>query len=128
MALETIKESIEYNSQGVEALYLVEFGDIASSEYRNGGVVVFETNKVFGGDSGYYYVGSFEVKNGELLGQARITKHNPHWDNVFGDSVDSFEVDIIAKIDGVNIVGSMKRLDMPSFLLPIRFSRLEDLP
>jgi hypothetical protein len=32
----------------IEALYIAEFGDIAGFGYRNGGVVVLETNRVFG--------------------------------------------------------------------------------
>jgi hypothetical protein len=45
----------------IEALYVVEFGDVAlgGQQYRNGGVAVLETNRIFGGDSGYYYVGTF---------------------------------------------------------------------
>ena len=39
-----------------EALYLVEFGDIAASTFRNGGVAILEANRIFGGDGGYYYL------------------------------------------------------------------------
>ena len=40
----------------IEALYVVEFGDVAiggqTYTYWNGGVAVLETNRIFGGDSG----------------------------------------------------------------------------
>lgn len=128
MTLEMTRVNVKYNQQSVEALYLVEFGDITSSEYRNGGVVVFETERVFGGDSGYYYVGSFNVKNNELSGTARIVKHNNDLPNAFGDNANSFTVNIGANILGNIIVGTMNRSDMPTVFLPIRFTKLEDLP
>jgi hypothetical protein len=33
----------------LEALYVVEFGDLAGPTFQNGGVAVLETNRVFGG-------------------------------------------------------------------------------
>lgn len=36
------------------------------------GVVVPETNRVFGGDSSYYYTGTFQVRNGEVTAQVRV--------------------------------------------------------
>jgi hypothetical protein len=42
-----------------EGLYVVEFGDVGTAATRNGGVAVLETNRIFGGDSGYYYLGKF---------------------------------------------------------------------
>jgi T3SS negative regulator,GrlR len=60
-----------------EALYVVEFGDMAASgTYRNGGVIVLETGRVYGGDSGYYYVGTYSVKDGQLTGEVKVVKHN----------------------------------------------------
>jgi hypothetical protein len=38
-------------------------------------VVVLETNRLFGGDSGYYYVGSYAGKNGLLTAQVRVTHY-----------------------------------------------------
>ena len=41
----------------IESLYVAEFGDVDGLSFRNGGVVILETNRVFGGDSGYFYLG-----------------------------------------------------------------------
>jgi hypothetical protein len=38
-----------------EGVYLVSFGDVnAPGQFINGGVVMLDTLKVYGGDSGYY--------------------------------------------------------------------------
>jgi hypothetical protein len=68
----------------LEALYVVHFADLANPHrFLNGGVVVLETLCVFGGDSGYYYTGSYKVNGKALEVSATITQHNPGW-NVWG--------------------------------------------
>jgi hypothetical protein len=84
--------------QQLEALYVVEFGDAAGFGYRNGGVAVLETNRIFGGDSGYYYIGDFSVFGDRIDASVRITKHNPSWVNAFGDDAIQFEIKIWGRI------------------------------
>lgn len=128
MTLESIERpSSLQHQQSFEALYVVEFGDIEGI-YRNGGVVVLETGRIFGGDSGYYYIGNYSIKEGKLTGTAKIVKHNPLFGNAFGDGANSFDVDVIAAIIDGEIEGSMMRVDMPSVRLPIRFMRIASLP
>jgi hypothetical protein len=114
--------------QGLEALYTVEFDDFTGPGYRNGGVVVLETNRIFGGDSGYYYIGMFSVKDKTLEGSARITKHNPAWMNVFGDASSAFDIRISAEIKPDVIEGFMERADRPGMQLGIRLTRRASLP
>jgi len=40
------------------------------------GVVVFETERVFGGDSSMYYTGTYRISSGELTGRVRVRKHH----------------------------------------------------
>lgn len=49
----------------LEALWSVEFSSSLSSGGGNG-VVVFETGRIFGGDSSMIYVGGYKVENGIL--------------------------------------------------------------
>lgn len=58
----------------------------------NGGVVVVETGRIFGGDSGYFYVGSLDpAGKGTWNANVRITRHDPDIESVFGD-VDMIEL------------------------------------
>jgi len=52
----------------LEALWSVEF--VSNLQSFGAGVAVFETGRVFGGDSQYYYLGTFRVANG--VAQANI--------------------------------------------------------
>jgi hypothetical protein len=111
----------------VEALYVLEFGDVRSPDFRNGGVVVLETNRVFGGDSGYYYVGNYEVTGDKIGGSLRVVRHNPAWPNVFGDSATSFDVTFHGSISGDIISGWMDRKDAAGHL-PVQLTKKAALP
>ncbi len=112
----------------VEALYVVQFGDFAGATFRNGGVAVLETNRVFGGDSGYYYLGNYEVKDGTISASVQIVKHDPNWRDAFGDNSASFAVILQGKIEGQIISGHMIRTDNPKLSLPVRLTWTAALP
>ena len=110
--------------QGLEALYVAEFGDVVATGRRNGGVVVvLETGRIFGGDSGYYYVGQIKVTGTALSAEVEVVKHDPSWRDVFGDTAQRFRINISATISGGTITGTMERLDKPGHKLPIRLTR-----
>jgi hypothetical protein len=116
-----------------EGLYVVEFGDVSDltppGMYRNGGVAVLETNRVFGGDSGYYYVGNYSVNSESIAATIKIVKHDPNWSDAFGDTAESFTVKMQAgpMIAGT-IEGSIERADIPGIKLPVRLTFKEELP
>ena len=110
-----------------EALYVVEFGDVSGPGYRNGGVAVLETNRVFGGDSGYYYLGTYTIKDGVLAATVGVTKHNPAWANVFGDYAGTFTLQMTGQLQGQNIVGMMQRVGT-QITLPVRLIWTAPLP
>ena len=84
----------------VEGIYVVEFGDVGlpRQQYRNGGVVLLETQRIFGGDGGYYYVGSYVVEASRFELTARIVKHDSNWINAFGDDSRTFNVKMEATV------------------------------
>jgi hypothetical protein len=114
--------------QQIESLYVVEFGDVAGSSYRNGGVVILETNRIFGGDSGYFYLGEYSIFGDRFTGTVGITKHNPLWMNAFGDDAAQFEIRVMGSVQNDVIVATMERLDRPGLSLPLRLLRKAPLP
>jgi hypothetical protein len=112
----------------VEALHIVEFGDVAGSGLRNGGVVVLETGRVFGGDSGYYYLGEYSVDGSKITADIAVVKHNPAWSNAFGDTAQRFKAHIVGRISGNVIQGHMERVDIPGTSLSVKLTHREDLP
>jgi hypothetical protein len=115
-----------------EALYVVEFGDVAiggqTYTYWNGGVAVLETSRIFGGDSGYYYLGNYTIKDSQFEADVKIVKHNPNWQDAFGSMSPSFNIKVQATASNGIIEGFMDRLDPPQARLPIRLTWKEDLP
>lgn len=75
----------------IEAMWTVRFEspDGAEMELR-GGVAVFESGRLFGGDSGYAYLGGYEVKGDTVSGSLTVLRHDPTIISVFGD-VDRIE-------------------------------------
>jgi hypothetical protein len=112
----------------IEALYTVEFGDFSGPGYRNGGVVILETARVFGGDSGYFYLGDYSVFGDRFEASVRITKHNPMWGNVFGDDAPQFDIRVLGNVENGSIIATMERTDRPGLGLPLRLTRKAPLP
>ena len=112
----------------LEAIYVVEFGDFMSlGGYRNIGVAILEEGKVYGGDSGYYYIGEFAVQGNQLSAAVRIVKHDPNFVHIFGEPDTSYVVKIIGIIHNGIIQGSMERTDKAGLRLPVRLIWKEDL-
>lgn len=77
----------------IEGLWIVRFLQPNDPQMDlNGGVIVIETGRAFGGDSGYYYVGN--IGDADATGwpiQLTISRHDPAIESVFGD-MDEFEL------------------------------------
>lgn len=77
----------------IEGLWSVRFLGVGDpSMDLNGGVVVLETSRILGGDSGYYYVGSLGDRGpaGWPLSLS-VRRHDPTIISIFGD-VDTIEL------------------------------------
>lgn len=54
----------------IEGLWSIYF---QTDQMHGAGVVVFETNRLFGGDDKYFYVGKYVVAHGKLQATAQVT-------------------------------------------------------
>jgi hypothetical protein len=70
-----------------------------------GGVVVFANGKVFGGDSGFYYLGTYQEKNGIV--KARVAVHNfdPAIVNILSVAKD-YELNVAATMKDETMTGT----------------------
>ena len=75
----------------VEGLYSVEFGG-TSGPLTNGGIVVLESGRILGGDSGFYYIGSYEVRDDVVAAHFVATNFTPSIPSAWGDEATSFSV------------------------------------
>lgn len=77
----TVREYKRGNEM-IEALWSLEF--VAANGNDGGGVVIFESGRIFGGDSSYYYVGSYEISGSKLTANVVVNHYFGDVNNVFG--------------------------------------------
>ena len=86
----------------IEGLWVVEFLAPQVDEFDlNGGVVVIETGRVLGGDSGYVYIGDINpIADGWSL-HVTITRHDSSIMSIFGD-LDEYALSGVALVEPSN--------------------------
>lgn len=83
----------------IEGLWTVNFLG-GSPEFDHGaGVVIFETQRIFGGDSSFYWTGSYRIEGEVVEGRLQVERHSPGLPGVF-ESLDSYGLIISGKLDG----------------------------
>ncbi len=60
-------------------------------------MVIFETQRIFGGDSMYYYLGTYQIENEQITGAVNVNHYADERRNVFGD-IESLKLDFKGKI------------------------------
>jgi hypothetical protein len=112
---------------GVEGLGVVRFG---IPPYLAAGVIVLETERFFGGDSMYYYVGDYKAHDGKITGSGKVVLHDfiPGFGTIFGDQATHFSINLSGTIGENSINGAMVRPDLPNFPLPVFLEFQERLP
>lgn len=83
----------------VEALYAIRFGHAGSPGLPlNGGVVVLETERLFGGDSWYAYTGTYTLQGSTVTGQLHALRHfdQAGTESAWGTQESEFDVQFTA--------------------------------
>jgi len=81
----------------VEALWTIDFDTVSGS--KSTGVVVLETNRLFGGDGLYYYLGRYELIGTDITAEVKVTRYlrGPEVVTAWGDDAPVFHI----KLKGV---------------------------
>lgn len=113
----------------LEALWSLS---VETHDDRGAGVMVFDTNRLFGGDSAFCWVGTYELNDGTLTGRAQVHRHAEglpaifpelgDYDITFSGSVNNIEANEMVIF--ATIVGA--ETDGPH--LKINFTRVINLP
>lgn len=113
----------------VEALWLVKFGDHQSpGQVDNGGVLVLESGRGFGGDSGFAYVGTYEVSGDKFKGTFSITQFDPDMESVWGPGITEANLEAELTREDDMMHGFMKVVGANLPPLPLYLVRFKDLP
>jgi hypothetical protein len=109
----------------IEALWTVEF--ISTEGNFGAGVVIFETNRIFGGDVSYYYLGTYEVKNDQLTSKVKGTYYFGEPLSIFGE-LKEFTIHLSGKIEVPVMTARGYLEENPSLKIAVRCTRRADLP
>ena len=109
----------------IEALWSVLFA--SNHQGFGAGVAVFETGRILGGDSGYTYIGSYEVKNGVMTAEVVISKYMAAGTSVFGDLQQfTLRLEGVPKYDAFEVLGYVA--EQPASKIVIQLTRRAELP
>lgn len=111
----------------IEALWAVDFQnqmDLGS------GVVVCETNRIFGGDSGWYYLGRYEVVGQEIKARVEVRHYGGPLTAITGHTPgQTFTIDMVGVLQGKDRIEAAGTVDGdPHQQMHFSFRRLADLP
>jgi T3SS negative regulator,GrlR len=107
----------------IDGFWLVHADGAAGSA---GGVAFFTNGKVFGGDSGFYYIGSYQEKDGVV--KARVAVHNfdPAIQNILSVAND-YELHVSGMVKDDTITGTAVIPGVGSQSLAIRLTKKANL-
>ncbi|MFY9907103.1 MAG: GrlR family regulatory protein [Terriglobales bacterium] len=110
----------------IDGLWTVEFEGVPN--FLGGGVVVLAGNRLYGGDSQYYYTGLYDVKDGSFTAMAEITSFVPAPVTIFGTQEKQFGLRITGTIANDLIKATGARADNPSLRLTMTIRKRASLP
>jgi hypothetical protein len=115
----------------IEALWAVRFGHAGSPNIGlNGGVVVLESGRLFGGDSWFAYVGNYTVLGDQISGTFKAFRHmaDANSESAWGTQETEFSVSFGVVVDGGHgsAIGDMTRTNIGT--LKLRLVRIAELP
>ncbi|WP_427183545.1 hypothetical protein ACL598_16900 [Bordetella bronchialis] len=93
---------------------------------RGAGVMVLESGRLFGGDSGFSYLGEYRVENGQLIAKVHVSRHSSLVPNIFGR--DEVQITLTGAIGHQQMTLIGAPVDMPQAKLVVIATRKADLP
>jgi hypothetical protein len=103
----------------IEGLWIVQFH---GPQGVGGGVVVFTKGQVLGGDSGFAYSGTYELKDNSLIAKVAVKNFDSSIPNVLGIPGD-FDLLVEGKIEGDAINGTGALAKAPDSKIVVRLKK-----
>jgi glyoxylase-like metal-dependent hydrolase (beta-lactamase superfamily II) len=110
----------------LEALWAVTFG---TKEDFGSGVIVFETGRIFGGDTAFYYVGHFDYnrRDQRISGEVNVVRHRPGLPFVFPGH-DGGKIQLSGPVSEPTMILSGHLVQDPQQAIAVVCRHLVDLP
>ena len=107
----------------VEALWVLGFGN--DIDYGSG-VVVLETNRIFGGDSSFYWTGTYEVSNGRIKGTINVDRHSSGQPSIVGPDAYTMNIEGPVSEKEIELSCTINGQDRPALIAIL--TRTAELP
>lgn len=102
------------------------FGEGSPSD--GSGIVIFERNRIFGGDAFYYYTGNYEmVAENRFKGLLHVTRYIDNARSIFGN-LSEFDLDFIAEINDKEIIATGFLVQFKTATFAAKLIKRADLP
>jgi hypothetical protein len=108
----------------VEGFWIVQYEGMKGN---GGGVAMFIKGKVFGGDTGYTYLGSYQTQGNAVKAHVMVHNFLPNIPSVLG-VVGDFELNIDGKLEGDVIRGTGSLPNEQSVGIALKLTKKADLP
>lgn len=87
------------------------------------GVVTFNSNHIQGGDTQYYYLGTYDVQGENINAEIKINRHFEHGESVFGTNEKEFSLRITGKVEEPVMMAKGFRPENPNTQIALKFTR-----
>jgi hypothetical protein len=108
----------------VDGFYLMQLETVQGS---GGGVIILSKSRVLGGDTGFYYLGQYDLQGQSLTARVSVRKFLNNVVSIFGIEGD-YDVDLTATVEGNVINGKAVIPGHPEASLLVRLTKRSDLP
>lgn len=108
----------------VEGFWIVQYEGMKGN---GGGVAMFIKGKIFGGDTGYTYTGSYQTQGDSVRAQVKVRNFLSDVPSVVG-VVGDFESNIDGKLEGNVIRGTGSLSDSQAVGIALKLTKRADLP
>jgi T3SS negative regulator,GrlR len=111
----------------IEALWSVEFS--SNVGFIGAGVVVIETGRVLGGDSGFMYVGNVRVEQSTVHIDVKVSRYSDvlTLPSIFG-SLQTFHLKVSGPLNATNISFTGHVVENPALQIKVNAVRRAELP
>ena len=108
----------------VEGFWIVQYEGMKGN---GGGVAVFIKGKVFGGDTGYTYTGSYQTQGNIVKAHVKVRNFLPGVPSVLG-VVGDFDLNIDGKLEGEVISGTGSLVNSQAVGIAVKLTKRAALP
>jgi len=109
----------------IDGLWTVEFEGVPN--FLGGGIIVLSKNRLYGGDSQYFYTGLYDLKGSNITAMVQVNAFVAAPESVFGTREKQFPIQLSGVVQDKQIKGLAIRPDNPKFQIQLTLRKRADL-